>query len=96
MKKGRRPVALFVDEAHDLLGKTLTGLKRIMEGIEDGGGQLSVVLAGHPKLDNDLRKPTMEEIGYAQRSISTNPCGEPILSERSADGAQGLGLFGTS
>jgi hypothetical protein len=25
---------------------------------------LSVVLAGHPKLRNDLRQPTMEEIGY--------------------------------
>jgi len=28
------------------------------------GGRLSVVLAGHPKLRNDLRRPTMEEIGY--------------------------------
>jgi len=70
VKKGRRPVALFVDEAHDLHGKTLTGLKRIMEGIEDGGGQLSVVLAGHPKLHNDLRKPTMEEIGYRSTVFS--------------------------
>jgi hypothetical protein len=26
--------------------------------------QLTVVLAGHPKLKNDLRRPTMEEIGY--------------------------------
>ncbi len=25
---------------------------------------LSVVLVGHPKLRNDLRRPTMEEIGY--------------------------------
>jgi hypothetical protein len=25
---------------------------------------LSIVLAGHPKLRNDLRRPTMEEIGY--------------------------------
>lgn len=64
VKKGRRPVALFVDEAHDLHGNTLTGLKRLIEVIEDGGGQLSIILAGHPKLRNDLRKPTMEEIGY--------------------------------
>lgn len=27
-------------------------------------GRLSVILAGHPKLRNDLRRPTMEEIGY--------------------------------
>lgn len=32
--------------------------------VEGGGGKLSVVLAGHPKLRNDLRHPTMEEIGY--------------------------------
>jgi hypothetical protein len=34
-----------------------------MELVRDGGGVLSVVLAGHPKLNNELRKPTMEEIG---------------------------------
>ncbi|MEX3583438.1 MAG: AAA family ATPase [Burkholderia sp.] len=62
--KNKRTVALFVDEAHDLNGHILTGLKRLMELVEDGGGRLSVVLAGHPKLRNDLRRPTMEEIGY--------------------------------
>ena len=35
-----------------------------MELAEDVGGVLSVVLAGHPKLRNDLRKDTMAEIGY--------------------------------
>lgn len=64
VKKGKRPIALFVDEAHDLNGHTLIGLKRLMEVVEDGGGRLSVILAGHPKLRNDLRRPTMEEIGY--------------------------------
>ncbi|MGK7460444.1 ExeA family protein, partial [Salmonella enterica] len=39
VKKGKRPVALFVDEAHDLNGNTLTGLKRLMEVVEDGGGR---------------------------------------------------------
>ena len=64
VKKHKRPVALFVDEAHDLHPTTLTGLKRLMEVVEDGEGRLSVILAGHPKLKNDLRRPTMEEIGY--------------------------------
>ena len=64
IKKGKKPVVLFVDEAHDLHSSTLTGLKRLIEVVEDGGGTLSVVLAGHPKLKNDLRRPTMEEIGY--------------------------------
>jgi len=63
-KKGKRPVVLFVDEAHDLTRHTLTDLKRLLEVIEDGDGKLSIVLAGHPKLGNDLRRPTMEEIGY--------------------------------
>jgi len=70
VKKGKRPVALFVDEAHDLNGHTLIGLKRLMEVVEDGGGRLSVVLAGHPKLRNDLRRPTMEEIGYRTEIFS--------------------------
>ena len=56
--------ALFVDEAHDLHSRTLSGLKRLMEVISRGGGNLSVVLVGHPKLRNDLRRPTMEEIGH--------------------------------
>ena len=63
IQKSKRPIALFVDEAHDLHGNTLIGLKRLMELAEDGGGRLSVVLAGHPKLRNDLRRETMEEIG---------------------------------
>ena len=62
--KGKKPVALFIDEAHDLYSSTLTGLKRLIEVVEDGGGTLSVLLVGHPKLRNDLRRPTMEEIGY--------------------------------
>lgn len=64
VRKNKRPVALFVDEAHDLNGNTLIGLKRLMELVEDGGGSLSLILAGHPKLRNDLRRATMEEIGY--------------------------------
>lgn len=64
VKKSKRPVALFIDEAHDLHPTTLIGLKRLMEVVESGGGRLSVVLAGHPKLKNDLRRPSLEEIGY--------------------------------
>ena len=67
LRRRNKPVVLFVDEAHDLHGKTLVGLKRLMELALDGGAMLSIVLAGHPKLRNDLRRPTMEEIG--SRSI---------------------------
>jgi type II secretory pathway predicted ATPase ExeA len=63
IKKRKKPVALFIDEAHDLHGNTLIGLKRLIEMVQDCGGTLSVVLAGHPKLKNDLRKAALEEIG---------------------------------
>jgi len=63
VKKSKKTVALFIDEAHDLNLQTLIGLKRLIEVVEDGGGSLSIVLAGHPKLRNDLRRPSMEEIG---------------------------------
>src|ERR1700738_4957256 len=62
-RRAKKPVALFVDDAHDLHPKTLIALKRLTEVVVEGGGQLSVVLLGHPKLKNDLRRPKMEEIG---------------------------------
>ena len=63
IRKRKKPVALFIDDAHQLHPKTLIGLKRLMEIVRDGKGTLSVVLAGHPKLKNDLLRPSMEEIG---------------------------------
>ena len=63
VRKARKPVVLFIDEAHDIHGHTLNGLKRLMELVTAGGGKLSVVLVGHPRLQNDLRRATMEEIG---------------------------------
>jgi type II secretory pathway predicted ATPase ExeA len=63
IRKRKKPVVLFIDEAHDLPRKTLVDLKRLMEMVRDGDGILSIVLAGHPRLKNDLRRPTMEEIG---------------------------------
>ncbi len=62
-RKVKKPVALFIDDAHDLHPKTLTALKRLLELVVDGGGQLAIVLIGHPKLKNDLRRPKMEEVG---------------------------------
>ncbi len=63
IKRQKKTVALFIDEAHDLHAKTLISLKRLMEVIEDGGGLLSIILAGHIKLKNDLMRPSHEEIG---------------------------------
>ena len=64
MRKNKHPVVLIVDEAHELHHKTLTGFKRLMEMAAGAGVILSVLLIGHPKLRNDLRRPQMEEIGY--------------------------------
>ena len=64
MKRAKHPVVLIVDEAHDLHHKTLTGFKRIMEIAAGANIVMSVLLVGHPKLRNDLRRPQMEEIGY--------------------------------
>lgn len=59
-----KPVALFIDEAHDLTRGTLKGLKRLLEAVQDDGGRMSVILAGHPRLRNELKHPSMEEINY--------------------------------
>jgi len=64
VRKRKKPVVLFVDDAHDLSRNTLIALKRLVELVEGGGGKLSVVLAGHPRLRNELRDTMMEEVGY--------------------------------
>ncbi|HEY8034498.1 MAG TPA: hypothetical protein VIF37_02795 [Methylobacter sp.] len=63
-------MALFVDDAHALKDDALTGIKRLMEVVENDGGCLSVVLAGWSKLHNDLRRPKLEEIGLRTDTFS--------------------------
>lgn len=63
LKKNDKPMVLFIDEAHDLHSQTLISLKRLIELSSDNGKTFAVVIAGHPKLKNDLRRPTMEEVG---------------------------------
>ncbi len=63
MKKHKKPVALFIDEAHDIHGLTLLGLKRLVETTASQGYKLSIIMAGHPKLGNALSTAAMEEIG---------------------------------
>lgn len=43
--------------------ETLTLLKRLFELATDGKGKVAIVLIGHPKLKNDLHRPSMEEEG---------------------------------
>ncbi|BAZ36631.1 hypothetical protein NIES4101_25500 (plasmid) [Calothrix sp. NIES-4101] len=63
IQKCRKTVVLFVDEAHDLNNSTLVKIKRLIELVRQNGCTLSVVLIGHPKLKNDLLRPSLEEIG---------------------------------
>ena len=63
IKNSGSTVALFVDDAHGLHNKTLVSLKKLIELVRNNGERLSVILAGHPKLKNDLKRPTLEEIG---------------------------------
>jgi type II secretory pathway predicted ATPase ExeA len=63
VKEINKPVALFIDEAHDLHPRTLIGLKHLIETIQDVNGTLAMVLIGHPKLTNDLHNPALEEVG---------------------------------
>ena len=79
IRKRHKPIALFIDEAHDLHAKTLIGLKRLIGVVRNGGGTLSVVLAGHPKLKNDLSRPSMEEIGARATVFDLEPFGPERL-----------------
>jgi type II secretory pathway predicted ATPase ExeA len=63
MRRCDKPIALFVDDAHDLHSQTLRGLKQLIEKTRRRGTRLAVVLAGHPKLKHELRRPALEEIG---------------------------------
>ena len=55
IKDAKKPVVLFIDEAHDLHGNTLIGLKRLMETISAGFDDLDARLA---------------RIGYSAKSLA--------------------------
>ncbi len=52
-----------MDDGHDVHGQTLRGLKQLIEKTSRRGARLTIVLAGHPRLKNDLRRPSQEETG---------------------------------
>ena len=59
----QKPIVLFVDDGHDLHGHTLRSLKHMIEKTSRRGVRLAIVLAGHPRLKHDLRRPSQEETG---------------------------------
>lgn len=63
MRRCQKPIVLCIDDSHDLHGQTLRGLKQLIEKTSRRGSRLTVVLAGHPRLKNELRRPAQEETG---------------------------------
>src|SRR5919198_3147828 len=63
MGRYHKPIALFIDDAHDVQAQTLRALKQMIEKTGRRGSRLTLVLAGHPRLRNDLRRPAREETG---------------------------------
>jgi type II secretory pathway predicted ATPase ExeA len=63
MRRCQKPIVLFVDDGHDLHAQTLRGLKQMIEKTGRRGVRLTIVLVGHPRLKNDLRRPSHEETG---------------------------------
>ena len=63
MEENNKPVVLFIDEAQDLHGNTLSSLKKLSEMAKLSRQTLTIILAGQPKLKNTIRSPKMEEIG---------------------------------
>lgn len=63
MEDNNKPVVLFIDEAQDLHGNTLSSLKKLSEMAKLSRQTLTIILAGQPKLKNTIRSASMEEIG---------------------------------
>jgi len=73
-RRAKKPVALFVDDAHDLHPKTLVALKRLAEVVVEGGGQPSVVLVGHARFgwrSSPSCPPTIAAGGHVRGHFDT-------------------------
>ncbi len=64
MQEHNKPVVLFIDEAQDLHGNTLSSLKKLSEMARKSNQKFSIILAGQPKLKNVIQSPKMEEVGF--------------------------------
>ncbi len=100
IRQERKPVVLFVDEAHDLPFQTIKDIKRISEVATESGATLSILLAGHPKLTNDLKRMNMQEIGPRMSIYSLDGAIDSrrqfiewLLSECTQDGVNPLDIL---
>jgi type II secretory pathway predicted ATPase ExeA len=63
MQRCQKPSALCIDDGHDLHGQPRRSLKQCIDKTSHRGSRLTVVLAGHPRLTHELRRPSRAEIG---------------------------------
>lgn len=57
------PCRIESDQASSWARQDADRSKRLVELVTEGGGHLAVILAEHPKLRDDLKRPQMQEIG---------------------------------
>lgn len=79
MEQNNKPVIIFIDEAQDLHGNTLSSLKKLSEMARLSQQTLTIILAGQPKLKNTIRSSKMEEIGSRAYIIDLD---EQIISKK--------------
>jgi len=72
IETSKKPVVLFVDDAHDIRGKVIFELKQLMDTINESllVGVLSIVLAGLPKLKTPLNRLPLKESGPGTEMIT--------------------------
>jgi type II secretory pathway predicted ATPase ExeA len=63
LEENNKPVVLFIDEAHDLQGDTLSSLKKLIEMARISNQILTIIFAGQPKLKNTIQAAALEEVG---------------------------------
>jgi type II secretory pathway predicted ATPase ExeA len=79
MRRCQKPIALFIDDGHDLHAQTLRSLKQFIEKTRHRGGRLTLVLAGHPRLKNELRRGRHERGHRGADQRWKRPLNFPIL-----------------
>jgi hypothetical protein len=90
LKKGKRPVALFIDEAHDLNGHTLIGLKRLM------GNWRKMSAAGCRPSWRAIPNCATTCAGRRWKKLATAPTSSRSTASPEASATTFIGLLGVS
>lgn len=80
MQLTNKPVVLFIDEAQDLHGNTLSALKKLSEIAKTSNQTLTIILSGQPKLKHAIRQPKMEEIGARAYVLDLDD--QPVIGQK--------------